>query len=174
VADLRHANDLKSEFLSTMSHELRTPLNVIIGYADLLRDEAFGPMAGDQRDVLGRLQTNAHALLELISATLEVNRLEAGRSGAQLRDIDLRQLLTELQLETAQLPRHASVALRWEAPRTSELVRTDPVKFKIIVRNLIGNALVHQARRRRRAGRVRRAQPPARSRRARHRPGHRP
>ena len=141
VADLRRANNLKTEFLSTMSHELRTPLNVIIGYADLLRDEAFGPMAGDQREVLSRLQTNAYTLLELISATLEVNRLEAGRSGAQLRDVDLRQLLVELQLETDQIPRHSGVALRWEVPRASELVRTDPVKVKIIVRNLIGNAL---------------------------------
>ena len=42
-----------------MSHELRTPLNVIIGYADLLRDEAFGPSSA-QHDVLGRLRDNAH------------------------------------------------------------------------------------------------------------------
>jgi len=83
VADLRRANNLKSEFLSTMSHELRTPLNVIIGYADLLRDEAFGPMVVDQQDVLGRLRTNAHSLLELINATLEVNCIEAGRCGVR-------------------------------------------------------------------------------------------
>jgi len=141
VADLRRANNLKSEFLSTMSHELRTPLNVIIGYADLMRDEAFGPVAVEQQDVLGRLRTNAHSLLELINATLEVNRLEAGRSGVQTREVDLRQLLTELQHETAPIPRQSGVALRWEVPRTSDLVRTDPVKFKIVVRNLIGNAL---------------------------------
>jgi signal transduction histidine kinase len=141
VGDLRRANDLKSEFLSTMSHELRTPLNVIIGYADLLRDEAFGPMVTDQQDVLGRLRTNAHSLLELINATLEVNRIEAGRSGLQWREVELRQLLTELQHETDQIPRQSGVALRWEVPRGTDLVRTDPVKFKIIVRNLIGNAL---------------------------------
>ena len=50
--------------------------------------------------MLGRLRTNAHSLLELINATLEVNRLEAGRTGVQLREVDLRQLLTELQHET--------------------------------------------------------------------------
>ncbi len=59
VSDLRRADNLKTEFLSTMSHELRTPLNVIIGYADLLRDEAFGPVIGDQQDVLRRLRDNA-------------------------------------------------------------------------------------------------------------------
>jgi len=141
VGDLRRANELKSDFLSTMSHELRTPLNVIIGYTDLLRDEAFGSLVPEQQDVLGRVRTNAHSLLELINATLEVNRIEAGRSSVQLREIDLRQLMSELQLEAKQLPRQSGVALRWELPRTSDLVRTDPMKLKIVVRNLIGNAL---------------------------------
>jgi signal transduction histidine kinase len=141
VADLRHANNLKSEFLSTMSHELRTPLNVIIGYADLLRDDAFGTLLADQQQVIDRLRTNAHSLLELINATLEVNRIEAGYTGVQLRDVDLRQLIAELQLESDLLPHHAGVVLRWDLPRTSDLVRTDPVKAKIVVRNLIGNAL---------------------------------
>jgi signal transduction histidine kinase len=141
VNDLRRANNLKSEFLSTMSHELRTPLNVIIGYADLLRDEAFGPVRGEQPEVLGRLRDNAHSLLELINATLEVNRLEAGRNSIQLREVDLRTMLTELQHETDQIPRAPGVALRWEVPRTTDLIRTDPVKLKIVVRNLIGNAL---------------------------------
>ena len=141
VNDLKRANNLKSEFLSTMSHELRTPLNVIIGYADLLRDEAFGPVAGEQPEVLGRLRDNAHSLLELINATLEVNRLEAGHGGVSLREMDLRTLLSELQHETDQIPRQPGVALRWDLPRTSDLVRTDPVKLKIVVRNLIGNAL---------------------------------
>jgi signal transduction histidine kinase len=141
VSDLRRADNLKTEFLSTMSHELRTPLNVIIGYADLLRDEAFGPVIGDQQDVLRRLRDNAHSLLELINATLEVNRIEAGHSGLQLREVDLRTFLTELQYETEALPRQQGVALRWELPRGSDLIRTDPVKLKIVVRNLVGNAL---------------------------------
>jgi signal transduction histidine kinase len=141
VSDLKRADNLKTEFLSTMSHELRTPLNVIIGYADLLRDEAFGPVIGDQQDVLRRLRDNAHSLLELINATLEVNRIEAGRSGLQLREVDLRTLLTELQYETEALPRQPGVALRWEVPRHADLIRTDPVKLRIVVRNLVGNAL---------------------------------
>ncbi len=141
VADLRQANALKSDFLSTMSHELRTPLNVIIGYTDLLRDEAFGTLGGDQQNVLTRVRTNAHSLLELINASLEVNRLEAGRSGVHFHEVELRQLLTELQLDTEQLPRPNGVLVRWEVPRSNELVRTDALKLKIIVRNLIGNAL---------------------------------
>ena len=142
VADLRRANELKSEFLSTMSHELRTPLNVIIGYADLLRDEAFGPRWRDQQEVIDRLRTNA-ALAARADQRHARGQPHRGRAhaGVQLREIDLRQLLTELQLEAEHLPHHSGVALRWEVPRTSDLVRTDPVKLKIVMRNLIGNAL---------------------------------
>ncbi len=141
VADLRRADQLKSEFLSTMSHELRTPLNVIIGYSDLLLDEAFGSLHGEQDQILGRLRDNAHSLLELISATLEVNRIEAGRARLQLRDVDLRQLLNEMQHDTAHLPRSAGVTLHWEVSANDYSLRTDPAKVKIIVKNLIGNAL---------------------------------
>ena len=141
VADLRHADRLKSEFLSTMSHELRTPLNVIIGYTDLLLDQAFGPVQEEQFQVLGRLRDNAHSLLELITATLEVNRIEAGRARLVLREVSLRQLVKEIQHEATHLPRQPGVGLSWEAAGQDQILRTDPAKVKIIVKNLVGNAL---------------------------------
>jgi signal transduction histidine kinase len=141
IEDLRQADRLKSDFLSTMSHELRTPLNVIIGYADLLLDGAFGAIESDQQQVLGRVSENAHSLLELISATLEVNRIEAGRARLQLREVSLRRLINELQHDTGHLPRHPGVSLLWEGPGPDVKLRTDPSKLKIILKNLVGNAL---------------------------------
>jgi two-component system sensor histidine kinase BarA len=141
IKDLRQADQLKSDFLSTMSHELRTPLNVIIGYADLLLDGAFGSVESEQQQVLSRVSENAHSLLELISATLEVNRIEAGRARLQLREVSLRRLVNELQHETGHLPHHAGVGVFWEGPAQDLKLRTDPSKLKIIVKNLVGNAL---------------------------------
>ncbi len=139
--DLRHANERKSEFLSTMSHELRTPLSVIIGYADLLREGAFGFVADDQAAVLARLRNNALVLLDLINATLEANRIEAGLSDVRLRDVNMALLLDGMRAETEQMPRQPEVALRWEIAPVPATVRIDPVKLKIVVRNLVGNAL---------------------------------
>jgi signal transduction histidine kinase len=83
VDELRAASSLKSEFIGTMSHELRSPLNAIIGYTDLLRDDAreatndAGAASATTRST--RVRFYALQLLEMIQATLDVSRLEAGR-----------------------------------------------------------------------------------------------
>ena len=141
VDDLRHANQLKSEFLSTMSHELRTPLNVILGYTELLREDAFGPLADEQRDTMSRVHESARSLLELINATLDVNRIEAGRLPVQFDEVILRTLFDDLHDELHQLPRGPGVLLRWDVIVGDKRVRTDASKLKIIVKNLVGNAL---------------------------------
>lgn len=144
--DLRRADHMKSEFLATMSHELRTPLNVIIGYSELLLDHSFGPLQTEQSTVLRRLRDNADSLLELITSTLEVNRIEAGRARIQLREVDLEELFTQMDRESEHLPRNSGVALLWEVAAPSHTVRTDPSKLRIIVKNLVGNALKFTAR----------------------------
>lgn len=142
VNDLRRADQLKSEFLSAMSHELRTPLNVILGYTELLGDSAFGPLLDEQRDTIGRVHTSARSLLELINATLDVSRLEAGRLPVQLADVSLRELFDDMHDELTRLPHAPEVILRWSGTAVDGMrVRTDATKLKIIVKNLVGNAL---------------------------------
>jgi signal transduction histidine kinase len=141
VADLRRADQLKSEFLSTMSHELRTPLNVILGYTELLAEDTFGPLSDEQHDTVGRVHENARSLLELINATLDVSRIEAGRLPVQLGEVSLRALFRDLHDELQQLPRGPEVGLCWDVAVDGTRVRTDPSKLKIIVKNLVGNAL---------------------------------
>ncbi len=140
VNDLRQADHLKSEFLSTMSHELRTPLNVILGYTELLAEDTFGPLQDEQRDTVGRVHDSACSLLELINATLDVNRIEAGRLPVQLAEVSLRDLFDEARAELEQLPHAPDVFLRWDVAVGNTPVRTDASKLKIILKNLVGNA----------------------------------
>jgi signal transduction histidine kinase len=140
VADLRHADRMKSEFVATMSHELRTPLNIIIGYNELLAEGTFGNLDAAQREIIERVQQNSIDLLTLINATLDVNRLEAGSSLVDVVDFRVADLLAEIRAEAERLPRSDRVALRFQINGTATL-RSDPHKLKIILRNLIANAV---------------------------------
>jgi signal transduction histidine kinase/CheY-like chemotaxis protein len=142
VEDLKRANRLKSEFVATMSHELRTPLNIIMGYNDLLLEEAFGGLTPEQAESLQSMQRSSSELLELITATLDLSRLETGRLPLDVAVIDLPDLLDEIEAETrAAREEKPQVALRWQIPPGLPPLQTDGVKLKIVLKNLISNAL---------------------------------
>ena len=140
VDELERANRLKSEFVATMSHELRTPLNIILGYQGLLLDETFGGLTDEQRDALERSERNARSLLELISATLDLSRLESGRLPIDLREFDPATILREVELESRDLALFPGVVLEWAPPPRLPRLYSDPAKLKVVLKNLLGNA----------------------------------
>jgi len=141
VEELGRASRVKSDFLATMSHELRTPLNAIVGYASLLIDGAYGPLSEEQTQVLRRLDKSAGELLELINSTLDVSRLEAGRLPMDIRDVSVTGLLQEVDAETRALREKPGLEFVWDVPARLPRLRTDPLKLKVILKNLIGNAV---------------------------------
>jgi signal transduction histidine kinase len=85
--ELRHANQLKDEFLATLSHELRTPLNAIVGWSQMLQSGKLTP------DLLPRavdaIARNALAQRQLINDVLDVSRIINGKMRLELRMFDL-------------------------------------------------------------------------------------
>lgn len=138
VSQLERANALKSEFVATMSHELRTPLNVITGYSDLLLDGAFGDLNDEQVETMKRLAHSADNLCELVNATLDLSRLEAGRMHVNFQDVPVAQVVQEVLAAHAEPPQ--GVELRCVEQRDLGLLRTDAGKLKVVLGNLISNA----------------------------------
>ncbi len=139
--EVRLAGELKSEFVGAVSHELRSPLNVVIGYAEMLRDGELGPVTREQREALDRTHRQAVALLEMITALLDMNRLEAGRLPIRRALVNVPELLTELLEDLPATWNRPGVHLRVDSVPGLPTLVTDAGKLKTILRNLVHNAL---------------------------------
>ena len=86
---LEVASQHKSEFLANMSHELRTPLHAIIGYSEMLQEEARDLQQDAFIPDLEKINAAAKHLLSLITDILDLSKIEAGRMELKLTDFNL-------------------------------------------------------------------------------------
>lgn len=139
--EVRAASALKTEFVGAVSHELRSPLNVILGYLEMALDGELGPLTGDLRHALSQTQHQSLALLEMITALLDLNRFESGRVPVERAPVSVDELLAELVEQIPDSWRRPGVALRRHAVADLPVVETDRGKLKTVLRNLVHNAL---------------------------------
>jgi signal transduction histidine kinase len=133
---------VKSDALSAMAHDLRAPLNALVGYASLLADQAFGPLSTEQREVAASLERQALELVDLLGATLDVARLETGVLPVRSEEFAFEDVVTTLFRGTFARAVHAGRLTSTVAADLPRL-RTDRIKVKQIVQNLVDNALKH-------------------------------
>ena len=133
------ADRLKSDFLAIVSHELRTPLVSIIGYDELLLDGVVGSLTEEQVDSLRRIDKNSKKLLELINAMIDFSRLEA--KSVEIKEFSVSDLIKEVESETQSLREMSGLNFVWKIESELPPVRTDPAKLKVVVKNLISNAV---------------------------------
>jgi signal transduction histidine kinase len=140
VSRLERANRVKSDFISMMSHELRTPLNIILGYTGMLSEQVYGPLSDEQADILRRIERGAQSLLDLITTTLDLNRLERGDVSVQVAEVDLRSLVAGVEAQSRALHERREVAFMCELPADLPPLQTDGGKLRVILANLVTNA----------------------------------
>ena len=140
IVDLQAASRLKSDFVATMSHELRTPLNVIMGYSEMLAEGVYIPGTAAWQETLDRIQRASVELMDLITATLDMGRIEAGRDTVMLGPLSLDQMFGEIAREVEPLVPQG-VRFGWSNDLRDEVVTTDGGKVKTVLKNLVGNAL---------------------------------
>jgi PAS domain S-box-containing protein len=130
----------KSQFLANMSHEIRTPLTAIIGFADALREEAS--LEPPHRHCLDVILNNGRHLLNIINQILDLSKIDAGALSIEHASFSLIDLLEEVRLMFAPTAAEKSLAFEinyeWPLPR---MITTDPLRFKQIFINLVGNAI---------------------------------
>lgn len=134
----------RNRFLRHMSHELKTPLANIREGAELLMDGAVGELSSGQREVTGILRDNSIRLQQLIENLLSFSAWQARHSGLEISQFRLRPLIKSA-LETQQLALLAQ-RIHLELKVEDIELRADRAKLKLILDNLLSNALKYSPR----------------------------
>jgi signal transduction histidine kinase len=124
-----------------MSHELRTPLNAIIGYADLMKDQFFGPLNEKQISYVDQIDASGKHLLELINDLLDMGKIDAGAMSLELGPCSFLEIADDtLAMMNTQFQKKS---LHVESQISSELplLMVDRRKIKQILINLLSNAI---------------------------------
>jgi signal transduction histidine kinase/ActR/RegA family two-component response regulator len=134
------ANLAKSQFLANMSHELRTPLNAVIGYAEILQEDAEDEgNAGAVQD-LNRILTAAKHLLSLLNEILDLSKIEAGRMDVLPAAFDPVEMIDELVGTVRPAAEANQNRLVVNAERDPNPANTDVTKLRQCLLNLLSNA----------------------------------
>jgi two-component system, NarL family, sensor histidine kinase BarA len=137
---LYESNRLKSEFLANVSHELRTPLNSILGFADLLTDQAKSADPKTAR-YLQNIMSAGNNLLDLINDLLDLAKIEAGRMEVRSEPLSLSDLLEGLANLVRPLAEKKSLQVVSTVEQGMPILQTDPLKLQQILYNFISNAI---------------------------------
>jgi signal transduction histidine kinase/ligand-binding sensor domain-containing protein len=138
--EAERASRAKSAFLANMSHELRTPLNSIIGFAEILAERLEQRIDGRQIGFLRIIESSGRRLLTLINDLLDVSKIEAGKMELTVDEFSPAEEIGDV----CELLRGAAGRAGIEIVTLVEPlppVRSDAIKFRHIVSNLVSNAV---------------------------------
>ncbi|MEW6365605.1 MAG: ATP-binding protein [Acidobacteriota bacterium] len=134
------ANRAKSTFLANMSHELRTPLNHIIGFSELLQENAReSGHDGDLPD-LQMIQAAGRRLLDIINDILDLSKIEAGRMQLELEPFDVAAAVRDIVDAVQPLAARNSNTLKVRCDENAGTMLADPAKVRRALFNILSNA----------------------------------
>ncbi|HEX6121209.1 MAG TPA: ATP-binding protein, partial [Dongiaceae bacterium] len=135
------ASRTKTQFLANMSHELRTPLNAVIGFSQLIRDQAFGQIAERYVNYAGDINSSGKLLLALINDILDMSRIEAGQHKLMEEVISVDSAISDCVRMVTSKAADGGVRLIVENKGPLPAVRADERALKQVLLNILSNAV---------------------------------
>jgi signal transduction histidine kinase len=136
------ANQAKSAFLAMMSHELRTPLSAIIGFAEMIEQQAMGPIGNAKYSAYAAdIRESGQHLLGIINDILDLSKVEAGKETLHEQDIPFESLISGARILLEGRAREAGVRLVFDCPVDLPGVRADKRRLTQILVNLLSNGI---------------------------------
>jgi len=135
------ASQAKSQLMANVSHELRTPLHAILGYTEMLIEDAEHDGRQDAARDARKVQDSAHHLLKLINEILDLAKIEAGKMEITHEPVNLVELADEVLQSLGPLAKNRGNQMILATPEEPIVVLTDGFRLRQCLMNLISNAI---------------------------------
>jgi signal transduction histidine kinase len=135
---------LKTAFLQNMSHEIRTPMNAIMGFSSLLPKNFYKKEKLEQFSKI--IEQRCSDLLDIINDILDISKIESGQNIVTIEECNLNDMFSELSLffreyQIRSNKQHISLLFNHQPDESLATLKTDKLKLKQIIINLVSNSL---------------------------------
>jgi signal transduction histidine kinase len=137
ASELKRMNEEKSTFLGIAAHDLRNPLGVILGYAEMLRDEEFP--REETAEMAGKVVVAGERVRDLVAGLLEISAAEAGRVTLERRPCDLHGIARKVVDAQGTAAAKKQIGLRVDGRPV--FVTGDPGAIEQVLENVVSNAV---------------------------------
>ncbi len=140
ISELKRLERVRRDFVANVSHELKTPVASISGFAETLMNESEENLR-NVKEFSRTIFDEAIRLSKLINRLLELSRLESGKSGLNIRNVDMVRLIEDAVEMVKRDSRAAGI--NFVKPTGQVLVECDKDLIIQVLLNLLDNALTY-------------------------------
>lgn len=141
ITHLKEVEKLKSDFVSTVSHEFRTPLTSMSLGTGLLLDGTVGEINDGQREIITVIMDEETRLANLVNDLLDLSRIETGKTAINMKSCRLENIIGNTVKALTEQAKNKGINLSYYFDEELVPVKADSDKIRIVLTNLIGNAL---------------------------------
>lgn len=131
---------MKSEFVSLASHQLRSPLSSLKWLLEIMLRGRIGTFSDEQTKVLAQMNESNERMINTVQSLLNVSRIEEGKTGLELSSVDFNSIVNNAIKDVQAQAQKKGIKIIFEKKKITK-VMLDPEKIKIVVQNIIDNAV---------------------------------
>lgn len=145
ITEERKVDYMKSEFISLASHQLRTPLSAMRWYVELFEEDKKR-LNEEQKGYLKEMDHALKRMVMLLASLLHAAHLEGEGVRPEVRSIDMVGLVREMEQDGLAAVHESGHTCSVDLPKKSVMIVSDPTLLRIVLQNLLNNALKYSAK----------------------------